>query len=144
MEIFIPEARIGQRYKFEIRSRSGDIILKADPYAQQASVSPETDSIIADQPRHVWEDHAWIAHREKIDWQRAPLAIYEVHIGSWRYDEQGNQLSYRDMARPLIEHCQHCGFNAIEFLPLAHHPYEGSWGYQVTDNMRRIAVMDQG
>ncbi|QXE31348.1 MULTISPECIES: 1,4-alpha-glucan branching protein GlgB [Microbacterium] len=125
-ELFIPDLPVGTRYKFEIRTRSGSWILKADPMALAAQVPPETASVVT-ASSYVWEDGAWMTRRAATHAVAQPLAVYEVHVGSWR-----GGLGYRDMADPLIAHVQETGFTHVEFMPLAEHPFGGSWGYQVS------------
>ena len=125
-ELFIPDLPVGTRYKFQIRTRSGSWILKADPMALAAQVPPETASVVT-ASSYVWEDGAWMTRRAATHAVAQPLAVYEVHVGSWR-----GGLGYRDMADPLIAHVQETGFTHVEFMPLAEHPFGGSWGYQVS------------
>jgi 1,4-alpha-glucan branching enzyme len=129
-ELFVPGVGAGAHYKFSIRGRGGQVRIKADPYARACEVPPATASIVAPVPAHQWGDDAWMANRD--GWGELPMAIYECHIGSWRRSEEDGPLSYRELAPLLIEHCRGHGFTHVEFLPLAAHPYEGSWGYQVT------------
>ncbi|WP_223586467.1 1,4-alpha-glucan branching protein GlgB [Microbacterium sp. OVT16B] len=125
-ELFIPDLDLGARYKYEIRTRSGDWILKADPMAQAAQVPPETASVVTESS-HTWSDGAWMTRRAATHAVAQPLSVYEVHLGSWR-----GGLGYRDAADPLIEHVTNAGFTHVEFMPLAEHPFGGSWGYQVS------------
>ncbi|MFJ6548019.1 MULTISPECIES: 1,4-alpha-glucan branching protein GlgB [unclassified Microbacterium] len=125
-ELFIPDLPVGTRYKFQIRTRSGTWILKADPMALAAQVPPETASVVT-ASSYVWQDGAWMTRRAATHAVAQPLAVYEVHVGSWR-----GGLSYREMADPLIAHVQETGFTHVEFMPLAEHPFGGSWGYQVS------------
>jgi 1,4-alpha-glucan branching enzyme len=130
-ELFIPDLEAGALYKFEIRSnRGGQILLKADPYGRHFEVRPSTASIVASSSRHTWQDHGWMEARAHHDWLHAPMSIYEVHLGSWQRDEQGNFLSYRELAMRLVEHVKKLGFTHIELLPITEHPFDGSWGYQ--------------
>ena len=132
-EIFIPELDVGSLYKFEIRSRdSGIIQLKTDPYARRFQQRPETASVIEGEPEHVWQDKEWLQKRHDRDWLHAPMSIYEVHLGSWQRDENGEFLNYRDIAHRLVDYVQSLGFNYIELLPITEHPLDASWGYQTT------------
>jgi 1,4-alpha-glucan branching enzyme len=131
-ELFLPGLETGQLYKFEVKGAHGGLTLKADPLAREAERPPETASRIAAPPSHAWGDAAWIEGRATRDWAREPISIYEVHLGSWRRDAKGGVLGYRELAQPLIEHCQRYGFTHVELLPLAEHPFYGSWGYQIT------------
>jgi 1,4-alpha-glucan branching enzyme len=125
-ELFIPGIGAGTTYKFEIRGRNGQWAMKADPLAQFAEVPPATASVVVSSS-YKWRDAAWIARRSASTPVSQPMSVYELHLGSWR---QG--LSYREAADPLIEYVTAQGFTHVEFLPLAEHPFGGSWGYQVT------------
>ncbi len=131
-ELFIPGLDEGMIYKFEIRSRMGDLLLKADPYALYAELRPKSGSIVTDIDRHTWDDEDWLAAREQRNWFEAPISIYEVHLGSWRrVTEEGNRwLSYRELADALIPYAKQMGYTHIELLPVMEHPFDGSWGYQ--------------
>ncbi|MCI7551244.1 MAG: 1,4-alpha-glucan branching protein GlgB [Actinomycetaceae bacterium] len=125
-ELFIPEARAGQRYKFEIRYQDGSWHQKADPMARRTEVPPATASIITDS-HYEWGDAEWLAQRGASDPHSGPVSVYEVHLGSWR-----KGLDYRTLAEQLIGHVKYLGFTHVEFMPLAEHPFGPSWGYQVT------------
>ncbi|WP_194763801.1 1,4-alpha-glucan branching protein GlgB [Microbacterium sp. UFMG61] len=125
-ELFIPGVAAGTTYKFEIRTRDGAWIFKADPMAQAAQVPPETASVVT-QSAYAWSDGAWMTRRAATHAVAQPLSIYEVHLGSWRAG-----LGYRDAADQLISHVMEAGFTHVEFMPLAEHPFGGSWGYQVS------------
>lgn len=125
-ELFVPGLGAGTAYKFEILTRWGQWIMKADPMARFAEVAPRTASVV-DESAHVWRDDEWLAARAHAEAIRRPMSIYELHFGSWRPG-----LSYRDAADPLIEYVRTMGFTHVEFMPLAEHPFGGSWGYQVT------------
>ena len=122
----VTNAAVGQRYKLAITSRSGKTSLRADPVAFRAEPPPDTASTIF-ASHHVWGDGDWLARRAATDPLPAPLSIYEVHAGSWR---QG--LGWRELATQLGEHVERLGFTHIELMPVMHHPYGPSWGYQVT------------
>jgi 1,4-alpha-glucan branching enzyme len=125
-ELFIPAVSEGAVYKFEILARDGSWILKADPMAQRAETPPATASVVTT-ARHHWQDAEWLARRARSTPHSQPMSIYEVHLGSWRPD-----LGYRDAAGPLVDYVVAHGFTHVEFMPLAEHPFGGSWGYQVT------------
>lgn len=125
-ELFIPGVEVGARYKYEIRTRAGEWILKADPLAQLAETPPATASVVT-RSEHPWRDGAWMTRRAATHAVGQPLSIYEVHLGSWRPG-----LGYRDLADALIEHITTTGFTHVEFMPVAEHPFGGSWGYQVS------------
>jgi 1,4-alpha-glucan branching enzyme len=134
-EIFIPGVAQGQRYKFEIRTPQGGLLVKADPYGFAFEVPPLSASIVyADD--YQWGDHEWMSRRPELDsWFRRPMSVYEVHLGSWmRVPEEGDRyLSYRELSRashPLRP--KEMGYTHIELLPVMEHPFSGSWGYQVT------------
>ncbi|HLP22733.1 MAG TPA: 1,4-alpha-glucan branching protein GlgB [Microbacteriaceae bacterium] len=125
-ELFIPEARAGQTYKFEILGRDGHWRLKADPMARAAEEPPATASRIT-QSQYDWRDTEWMLQRAARNAHDAPMSVYEVHLGSWRPG-----LGYREAAPALIEYVRELGYTHVEFLPLAEHPFGGSWGYQVS------------
>jgi 1,4-alpha-glucan branching enzyme len=133
-EIFLPDLQDGERYKFEIRTRSGALLSKSDPYAVAFEPPPRTASVIRDISRHQWTDAAWMAGRRGLNgWLDRPMAIYEVHLGSWaRVPEEGHRfLTYRELAERLVPYVREMGFTHIELLPVMEHPFAGSWGYQV-------------
>jgi 1,4-alpha-glucan branching enzyme len=125
-ELFVPGVGEGARYKFEICGPDGTWRAKADPMAFLAETPPATASVVT-QARHEWADDEWMAARRERNPQSAPMSVYEVHIGSWRPG-----LSYRELADQLTEYVTSLGFSHVEFLPVAEHPFGGSWGYQVT------------
>ncbi len=125
-ELFVPEVGAGSRYKFEILGRDGSWRQKADPMARGTEIPPATASVVVESS-YTWGDDAWIAARAEHDPHTSPLSVYEVHLGSWR---QG--LSYRELAEQLTQYVTDLGFTHVEFLPVAEHPFGGSWGYQVT------------
>ena len=130
-EIFAPEVGEGSVYKYEILSCEGDILLKADPFAFAAEEPPRTASITCSLADFAWGDDEWMAARAERDWTAEPLAIYEVHPGSWRRTDAA-PLGYRELAHQLVAHVLDLGFTHIELMPVAEHPFDGSWGYQVT------------
>src|ERR1700744_5705807 len=134
-ELFLPEVGPGQRYKYEILTQDGDILLKADPYAQETEVPPKTASVIH-VPGHDWskKDAKFLSDRGKSDPLAEPVSIYEVHLGSWRLNslEDNRPLTYAELADELPAYCEDMGFTHVELLPVMAHPFEGSWGYQVT------------
>jgi 1,4-alpha-glucan branching enzyme len=131
-ELFIPGLREGELYKYEIRS-GRQTFLKADPYASMMEVPPNTSSIVF-KSKYKFRDRSWLTRRKKRQAWREPLAIYEVHLGSWRRNiEDGNRpLTYREAAPLLADYALENGFTHVEFLPLKEHPYGPSWGYQVS------------
>jgi 1,4-alpha-glucan branching enzyme len=133
-ELFVPGLAEGELYKFEILARNGNIFLKTDPVAFHTETPPGTASVVYDQAgKHVWRDGEWMQQRAREPAWRRPVAIYEVHAGSWRHKPNGEFLSYRELADQLIPYVLKMGFTHIEFLPLAEHPYGPSWGYQISN-----------
>ncbi len=132
-EIFIPNLVEGAHYKFAIRSRvAGYEVDKFDPYGFYAEMRPSTDSRIWDVDKYLWQDDEWIAQRPAKQALDAPIAIYEVHLGSWkRVPETNGFLSYHDLAHDLVPYVKELGYTHIELLPITEHPFDGSWGYQV-------------
>jgi len=132
-EIFIPSAAVGQRYKFELRTLAGGVVEKSDPFGFAFEVPPLSASIVC-RPDYEWEDEEWMRSRPAREaWLRAPMAIYEVHLGSWaRTAGNGERyLGYRELADRLVAYVRDLGYTHIELLPVMEHPYSGSWGYQV-------------
>jgi len=133
-ELFVPGLPAGSLYKLAMSTPSGDVT-KADPYALRAERSPRTASITADLGRHQWADDAWMSERRSrgtaLD---RPLSIYEVHAGSWRRNplEGFRSLTWRELSRELVSYVVDEGFTHIELMPVMEHPFDGSWGYQVT------------
>jgi len=132
-ELFVPGLRPGHLYKYEIVGADGRLLpLKADPQAEQSERAPGTASVVAHPSRHVWHDGEWMAERWRRNDREAPIAIYEVHLGSWRRNlaEHGRYLTYRELAAQLVPYVRDMGFTHIEAMPLAEYPFDGSWGYQ--------------
>ncbi|GAB7190461.1 1,4-alpha-glucan branching protein GlgB [Kineococcus sp. NUM-3379] len=125
-EVFIPGVSAGNRYKYEILGADGHWRQKADPMAQATEVPPATASVVTESS-YEWNDGDWIARRAASDPLSGPVSVYEVHLGSWRVG-----LNYRQLAEELVEYVSELGFTHVEFLPVAEHPFGGSWGYQVT------------
>ena len=122
----VPTATAGHRYKFVVVDRSGRSVLKADPMARQTECPPDNASVVCAPSAHTWADEAWV--RDRSNATSAPLRTYEVHLGSWRHGLD----SYRAIAEQLAPHVVALGFTHIELMPVAEHPFGGSWGYQVT------------
>ncbi|MCU7934727.1 MAG: 1,4-alpha-glucan branching protein GlgB [Candidatus Thiodiazotropha sp. (ex Dulcina madagascariensis)] len=131
-ELFIPGLEVGALYKFEIRTQEGHISLRTDPYGNQFQCRPETAAIVVHESEYVWRDEGWMQSRATINWQQQPMSVYEIHLGSWRRDQQGEFLNYREIAHQLCNHIKRIGFTHIELLPITEHPLDGSWGYQTT------------
>jgi len=129
-EIFIPAATPGANYKYEIQDSRGKLLpLKSDPYATYHEAPPGNSSIVFDSHYH-WKDDAWISQRSPTPKMDQPIAIYEVHPGSWRRRDDGGYLGYRALADELVNYVSEMGFTHIELLPVSEHPFDGSWGYQ--------------
>ena len=131
-ELFIPQLKPGDLYKFEVKGRNDFLAQKSDPYAFYSELRPRTASVVWDNHQYSWKDKAWMEQRQKANWMEKPISVYEVHLASWRrVPEQDNRwLSYRELADTLIPHVKKLGFTHIEALPLSEHPFDGSWGYQ--------------
>ena len=152
---FVPGVGEGELYKFVLETMSGELLYKADPYAFAAELVPGTASVTVADPAYVWGDEEWLAHRSQNGHMHEPLNIYEVHLGSWKrhgdepqgepredgtwpgpMDEfpaqRGAYYSYDDMAAELVPYVKEMGYSHVELLPVMEHPFDGSWGYQVT------------
>jgi len=125
-EVFLPNVPVGTRYKFRILGADGVWHEKADPMAFATETPPQTASVVT-RSEYQWGDAEWEARREATQWANAPMSIYEVHLGSWKPG-----LGYRELATELADYCEDMGFTHLELLPIAEHPFGGSWGYQVT------------
>jgi 1,4-alpha-glucan branching enzyme len=134
-ELFIPGLKPGTLYKFELRNRdTGHIYLKADPYGRRFELRPSTASIVDGETPYAWNDGPWLERRRNADWQHQPVSIFEVHLGSWQKDDEGRFLSYRELARRLVDYVKPLGFTHVELLPITEHPLDASWGYQTIGN----------
>lgn len=154
-ELFIPELGVGDRYKYEIKNNDGHIYEKSDPYGFQQEVRPKTASIVTDLNAYTWNDQDWIEQRRHTEALTQPISVYEVHLGSWLHGSSDQPailpngetqppvivselkpgarfLTYRELAAKLIPYVKELGYTHIEMLPIAEHPFDGSWGYQVT------------
>ncbi len=129
-ELFIPDLKEGDLYKFELRTPAG-VLLKADPYGFFSELRPMTASVVWDMNKYEWLDKKWMEERPKKDWLSSPINTYEVHLGSWQLKEDGGFLSFRDLAHRLVDYVKAQGYTHIEVLPVQEHPFDGSWGYQV-------------
>ena len=128
-ELFIPEIGPGALYKFELRNRNtGEMLVKIDPFARRLEMRPRTACIVDGEAGHVWDDATWLLRRR--DWQRSPMAVYELHAGSWRRHDDGRFLDYRELADALLPELLELGFTHVELMPITEHPFDGSWGYQ--------------
>ena len=131
-ELFVPGLGAGLAYKYEIVGPGGQLAIKADPYAQQAFIRPETTSCIPFASRHAWQDSGWLTQRGGFDWQHQPVSVYELHAGSWRRHPDGRFYTWAELAASLIPYVRDLGYTHIELLPIAEHPLDESWGYQVS------------
>lgn len=132
-ELFIPELAPYSLYKFEIRNRaSGEILIKADPYAQQFELRPNTAARTPVASSHEWQDQAWMTQRLDWEWLHAPLNILEIHAGSWKRHPDGRFYTYRELAQHLLPYVVEMGYTHIELMPISEHPLDESWGYQTT------------
>ncbi|MGK7899013.1 MAG: 1,4-alpha-glucan branching enzyme [Xenococcus sp. (in: cyanobacteria)] len=153
-ELFIPELTVGTSYKYEIKNWEGHIYEKSDPYGFQQEVRPKTASIVADLDKYQWQDSDWMEKRRTTEPLNQPISVYEIHLGSWmhgaaaekpkllsgegeavavsEWNQDSRFLSYYELVDKLIPYVKELGYTHIEVLPIAEHPFDGSWGYQVT------------
>jgi len=133
--LFIPDVREGDLYKFLITTKDGRKIYKADPYGNYSQLRPDNASIVTDLSRLKWTDSAWMKSREIKDWNKEPIAVYECHIGSWMKHpvEDGDGFyTYREFADRIVPYLLDMNYTHLELMGIAEHPFDGSWGYQVT------------
>lgn len=132
-ELFVPDVGPGAEYKFEVRTRGGRTLLKADPYAFAMQLRPANCSVVADIEGYDWHDEQWLSARASTDHAYRPISIYELHPGSWRRHEDRDPpfLSWRELARELIPYVKDIGYTHVELMGVAEHPFDASWGYQV-------------
>ncbi|PNR95754.1 1,4-alpha-glucan branching protein GlgB [Petrotoga sp. 9PWA.NaAc.5.4] len=132
-EIFIPGVVQGDLYKFEIKTQSSELLLKTDPYGTFFEVRPKTAAIVYDiENKYKWNDSKWMEERKNKNWFEEPMSIYEVHLGSWARKDENEFLSYIELANKLSKYLKEHHYTHIELLPVAEHPLDISWGYQVT------------
>lgn len=136
-ELFIPGLKAGACYKYEIKTKQGLPMLKADPYANAAELRPNTASVITDLTGFAWTDEKWLEKRKATDYRKEPLLIYEVHLGSWRKPDPDAEdaqefYTYRELAPMLASYVKEMGYTHVEIMPIMEHPLDESWGYQVT------------
>lgn len=131
-ELFIPGKLVGEIYKYEIKAKSGQVFMKSDPYAFSSEVRPANASRIVD-ISYKWKDAAWMEQRGNKNTDEQPMAIYEMHLGSWKRPTDGREFyNYRDIASLLADYLLMMNYNYVELMPIMEHPYDPSWGYQVT------------
>lgn len=132
-ELFVPGVGVGIRYQFEIQAPgAGELLRKSDPYGRGFEQRPNVASLVVDNSAYPWRDEIWMARRRRLKVDQTPLAIYEVHLGSWQRDVDGGYLSYGELARRLVAYVGSLGFTHIELMPITEHPLDASWGYQPT------------
>lgn len=133
-ELFIPGLKAGQVYKYEVRTKADHNFLKTDPYGAYFEAPPNNATVVFDQSKYVWNDSEWMAKRQSLQSLDQPMSVYEVHLGSWkrRWEEDNRSLTYEELANELADYVVDHGFTHIELMPVAEHPFDGSWGYQVT------------
>ncbi len=131
-ELFIPELYAGEFYKFELRSCFGEMMVKIDPYAKFSEMRPNQASVVVDPSTYEWNDAKWLQDHTNTDFLNVPMSIYEVHLGSWKMKSNGDFYSYEDFINELVPYVKEHGFTHIELMPLAEHPLDQSWGYQIT------------
>ncbi|HPG38855.1 MAG TPA: 1,4-alpha-glucan branching protein GlgB [bacterium] len=133
-QLFIPDIGAGEVYKYEIKDKQGNILLKMDPYGFGHELRPKTASRVCNINSYQWQDSDWMEKRRTTDQLAQPVSVYEVHPGSWKRDPNNSNrfLSYRELAEQLVEYVQTMGYTHIELMPVMEHPLDASWGYQVT------------
>jgi 1,4-alpha-glucan branching enzyme len=130
---FVSGIGYGDTYKFGVKTRDGQLLEKADPFAFHSEYRPKTASIVYDLAGHDWQDGDWLSRRASTDWLKQPISIYEVHLASWKRPTDGREyLSYRELAHELADYVREMGFTHIQLMPVTEYPFDGSWGYQST------------
>ena len=138
-ELFIPDVAPGAVYKYQILTRNGEILYKADPYGNQCQVRPDNANVVADLTGYKWKDTGWIDNRKQQTREtelKKPMAIYECHLGSWKKkieDSDFGFYTYRELAKMLCDYVKKMGYTHVELMGIAEYPFDGSWGYQVTN-----------
>ena len=131
-ELFVPGLKAGETYKYCVTDSHGNQVDKADPYGTASELPPRTASIVTSLESYQWADSDWMNKRETTNGLDQPISVYELHLGSWRQDDNKDNgwMNYRDIAHQLVEYCQEMGFTHVELMPVSEHPFTGSWGYQ--------------
>lgn len=129
---FVSGIKDGALYKYEIESPQNERFLKSDPYGFYSEKRPKTASVIHSFNQYEWKDHSWMSKRDKLESYDQPMLIYELHLGTWKIKEDGTFYTYREIASELVEYIKTNGFTHIEFMPIMEHPFDRSWGYQIT------------
>jgi len=130
--VFIKGIAPEELYKYAVKSNEGKLVLKADPYGVQCELRPNTASIVAQPKKYRWSDKKWINKRNKTEIYKSPMNIYELHLGSWKRNEQGEFLNYREIGESLAQYAKEMRYTHVELMPIMEHPLDTSWGYQVT------------
>lgn len=130
--LFVPRLKAGELYKYELLTDNGEVLVKADPYAFLSERRPGTASVVADLDGYAWDDAEWQSRKRSASPYSSPLLIYEVHAGSWRIKGKEYYYTYEELARELVPYVSDMGYTHIELMPLAEHPLDQSWGYQIT------------
>lgn len=133
-ELFIPGLKAGEIYKYELKVKGGLVILKSDPYGYHSELRPATATVVYDIEKYDWKDNTWLSKRKKTDFDKEPMIIYEMHLGSWKKPDSGENefYNYREIAPLLGDYIKEMGYTHIELMPIMEHPLDESWGYQVT------------
>ena len=133
-ELFIPGVKAGALYKYEIKAKGSLVYLKSDPYGNESELRPKTASVVTDLKGYQWNDGDWMKARKQLHDEKKPLAVYEMHLGSWRKPEEEGKLfyNYREIAPLLADYIKEMGYTHVELMPIMEHPLDESWGYQVT------------
>ena len=131
-ELFVPGCGVGSHYKFQIITPDGETMEKTDPFGFFFEIAPRTASIVWDNARFNWTDDAWLESRRERDSHGEAMSVYELHLGSWRKNAEGDSFAYRELAGRLVDYLRKMGFTHVELLPVSEHAYYPSWGYQVT------------
>lgn len=136
-QLTVPNACVGQLYKYYIKTQAGTELYKADPYGNEAEFRPGTASRIADISNFKWSDNVWMKQRAEFDVDKEPMSVYEMHIGSWMKHPSTEEnldgfYNYRQVAKPLVDYLKKMSYTHVEMMGIAEHPFDGSWGYQVT------------
>ncbi len=133
-ELFIPGLKAGEMYKYELVGQEGGPFLKTDPYGSYFEAPPNNATVVYDHGRYEWGDQSWLDSRQERQALNQPMSVYEVHLGSWkrRWEEDNRHLTYAELGEELADYVIEHGFTHVELMPVAEHPFDGSWGYQVT------------
>ena len=129
-EIFVPDVKPGECYKYEIKAKGGLTYLKADPYAFGQQLRPDSASVVRELD-YAWKDRKWMKEREKKQQENSPVSVYELYLGSFKKSDTGEYLNYRELASEIVRYVQETGYTHVELMPVMEHPLDASWGYQV-------------